>query len=137
MNILIVNGSPKGKYSITLQTGKYLELLYPEHRKKVFAEALLTSEDFFTDLNRRIFEHIKAEYESGGSVSADINVAFTPEEVGRITKMKIARMSLSDNGAEVLSECIEALKKSMAQKSASSANTYDALDKLINMMRKN
>ena len=114
-----------------------LLLLYPEHRKKVFAEALLTSEDFFTDLNRRIFEHIKAVYESGGSVSADINVAFTPEEVGRITKMKIARMSLSDNGAEVLSECIEALKKSMAQKSASSANTYDALDKLINMMRKN
>ena len=114
-----------------------LLLLYPEHRKKVFAEALLTSEDFFTDLNRRIFEHIKAEYESGGSVSADINIAFTPEEVGRITKMKIARMSLSDNGAEVLSECIEALKKSMAQKSASSANTYDALDKLINMMRKN
>ena len=114
-----------------------LLLLYPEHRKKVFTESLLTSEDFFTDLNRRIFEHIKSEYESGGSESADINVAFTPEEVGRITKMKIARMSLSDNGREVLSECIEALKKSMAQKSASSANTYDALDKLINMMRKN
>ena len=35
MNILIVNGSPKGKYSITLQTGKYLELLYPEHKFEV------------------------------------------------------------------------------------------------------
>ena len=31
MNILVLNGSPKGKYSITLQTSKYLEIMFPEH----------------------------------------------------------------------------------------------------------
>ncbi len=31
MNILVVNGSPKGKYSVTLQTVRYLQLLYPQH----------------------------------------------------------------------------------------------------------
>jgi hypothetical protein len=31
MKILIVNGSPKGEYSITLQTLRYLEKLRPEH----------------------------------------------------------------------------------------------------------
>ena len=31
MNILVINGSPKGKYSITLQTVRYLEALHPEH----------------------------------------------------------------------------------------------------------
>ena len=31
MNILVLNGSPKGKYSITLQTTRYLEKLYPNH----------------------------------------------------------------------------------------------------------
>ena len=31
MNILVINGSPKGKYSITLQTVRYLEVLHPEH----------------------------------------------------------------------------------------------------------
>ena len=31
MNILVINGSPKGKYSITLQTVNYLSKLYPEH----------------------------------------------------------------------------------------------------------
>lgn len=31
MHILILNGSPKGKYSITLQTVRYLEKLHPEH----------------------------------------------------------------------------------------------------------
>lgn len=35
MNILIINGSPKGKYSITLQTLNYLALKYPEHSYKV------------------------------------------------------------------------------------------------------
>ena len=29
-NVLIVNGSPKGNNSVTLQTSKYLEILFPE-----------------------------------------------------------------------------------------------------------
>ncbi len=36
MNILILNGSPKGKYSISLQTALYLEKLYPEHTFEIF-----------------------------------------------------------------------------------------------------
>lgn len=32
MNILVLNGSPKGEYSITLQTVRYLEKKYPQHR---------------------------------------------------------------------------------------------------------
>ena len=35
MKITVVNGSPKGKYSITLQTIRYLELKYPEHEFSV------------------------------------------------------------------------------------------------------
>ena len=31
MNILVINGSPKGNNSITLQTVLYLEKLHPEH----------------------------------------------------------------------------------------------------------
>ena len=31
MHILVVNGSPKGEYSVTLQTVKYLENAYPKH----------------------------------------------------------------------------------------------------------
>jgi len=31
MHILVLNGSPKGENSITLQTVRYLEILYPEH----------------------------------------------------------------------------------------------------------
>ena len=35
MHILIVNGSPKGKHSVTLQTCNYLEILHPEHSFEV------------------------------------------------------------------------------------------------------
>ena len=31
MKIAVINGSPKGKYSITLQTVRYLSMIYPEH----------------------------------------------------------------------------------------------------------
>jgi ABC-type lipoprotein export system ATPase subunit len=32
MRILVLNGSPKGKYSITVHTCLYLESLHPEHQ---------------------------------------------------------------------------------------------------------
>ena len=35
MHILIINGSPKSNYSITLQTCRYLEILHPEHEFQV------------------------------------------------------------------------------------------------------
>ena len=35
MEILVINGSPKGKYSVTLQTVNYLQVLYPQHRFEV------------------------------------------------------------------------------------------------------
>ncbi len=35
MKILVLNGSPKGEYSITLQTVRYLEKLHPEHEFEV------------------------------------------------------------------------------------------------------
>lgn len=35
MNILVLNGSPKAEYSITLQTVRYLEKLHPEHSFEV------------------------------------------------------------------------------------------------------
>ena len=35
MRILVINGSPKGKYSVTLQTCNYLQILHPEHTFEV------------------------------------------------------------------------------------------------------
>ena len=35
MKILVINGSPKGKNSVTLQTSNYLQILHPEHKFEV------------------------------------------------------------------------------------------------------
>ena len=35
MKIAVINGSPKGKYSITLQTVLYLQRKFPEHTFEV------------------------------------------------------------------------------------------------------
>jgi len=35
MEILVINGSPKGKHSVTLQTVHYLQILFPEHHFEI------------------------------------------------------------------------------------------------------
>ena len=64
-----------------------------------------------------------------------MNFYFSPDEVGRIVKMKTARMNLSDNGDEVLLESISLLKDALKKKNAASATTFDALNDLINSMK--
>ena len=112
-----------------------LMLLYPDHRKRVFEQQLLTANDFYTELNKRIFEFIKKCYDLDEGVD-DLNESFTPEEIGRITKMKINRMQLAENGPSVLTESINSLHASMQRKNAEAVSSIDDLNKLINSMRK-
>ncbi len=53
MNFLVINGSPKGKYSVTLQTVNYLKALHKEHTFEVLnaaAQIKLLEKDFFSAL---------------------------------------------------------------------------------------
>lgn len=56
MQILVVNGSPKGNYSITLQTIKYLEKLFPEHSFEILnaAQKVKSLEKDFTPARQAI-----------------------------------------------------------------------------------
>ncbi len=107
-----------------------LLLVYPEHRKAVFENSLLTEEDFFTDFNKKVFSYIKSSY-GGDDSMTDINDVFTSDEVGRITKMKISRMQLTDNGPKVLDDCIQNLKSSVDKKKTEKTNTYEDLKALL------
>lgn len=107
-----------------------LLLLYPEHRKSVFEKNMLTESDLFTDFNKRVFEYIRSSFENGDNM-VDMNDAFTSDEVGRITKMKISRMQFTDNGEDVLADCIETLKNSVDKKKTEKTNTYEGLEALL------
>lgn len=111
-----------------------LLLLFPEHRKTVFDSALLTSDDFFTEFNRRVFDYISMKYKDDDK-HLDINEYFNEAEVGRITKIKLSRMGLDTNNESVLRESIKSLKSSMQRKSGTGASTADELVAFIEKMR--
>ena len=114
-----------------------LLLLYPEHRKTTFDNKLLSSEDFFTDLNRRIFEYLRDAYETRDDAHTDMDAYFGAEEIGRITKMKITRMSLTDNSEQVLIDSIKSLKEAVRKKTSQQTNTYEELNRLLSQKRGN
>ncbi len=108
-----------------------LLLLYPEHRKYVFDGSHLTEGDFFTSLGKRVFEYLRTAYTEGDDTQLNVNEVFTEDEVGRITRMKINRMQLTDNGREVLTSAIATLKKSVEKKASQQTNTYEGLNQLL------
>jgi DNA primase len=111
-----------------------LLLLFPEHRKLVFEEGIVNEESFFTEFNKRVFNFIKNSYEDNDK-TYDLNESFTPEEVGRITKMKLTRMNLTENGEHILRESINSLKSSMQKRSAMETSTASDLESLISKFR--
>ena len=57
MRILVINGSPKGKNSITLQTVNYLQLLHKEHNFEVLHAGQMIKQlekDFTYNMMERI-----------------------------------------------------------------------------------
>jgi DNA primase len=112
-----------------------LLLLYPEHRKKVFDQGLLSEEDFFTELNKRVFKYLLDAYRTKDDAHTDMDAYFTPEEIGRITKMKLSRMSLTDNGDGVLLDSIDSLKEAVRKKTSGQTNTYEELNRLLSKKR--
>ena len=113
-----------------------LLLLYPEHRKKVFDEGLVDEADFFTDLNKRIFCYLRDAYHSGDESHLDMDACFTPDERGRITKMKLNRMELTENGIDVLLEIIDRLRRSVSKKNNEKNSSLDSLTRLLEAKKK-
>ena len=58
------------------------------------------------------------------------------EEVGRITKIKLNRMALGDNGKAVLLEAVDSLKKSVNKTKSSEVTSIDDLSRMLDLMRK-
>ena len=89
-----------------------LLLLYPEYRKAVAAgDVPLAETDFFTEFGKRVFKAIMKIATVGDFDLALLGNYFTPEELGRIMRMQLARRELSDNGAGVFRESAEALRR--------------------------
>ncbi len=113
-----------------------LLLMYPEHRKAVFEGNLLTYDDFFTELNKRIFTYLENAYHNNGDSHLDIDEQFTVDERGRITRMKLSRMELSDNGVVVLNDAIDKLRRAVEKKKNEKNDSFESLNKILELKRK-
>ena len=112
-----------------------LLLLYPDKRKMLFEDKLLCTEDFYTEFNKRVFEMIESAYRAGEDSTEWINENFTPEEAGRIMRMKINRMALSSADDNVFRDSIDTLKRSVQKKEAANTNTFEGLDAILKRKR--
>lgn len=112
-----------------------LLLLFPEHRKMVFTQNLLTDEDFVTDLNRRIFAYLRKAHVEGDDRLVTISQEFSEDEMSRISKIKILRADLVSSDMRVLEESIDSLRKSISKKEAKANVDMDSLLALIDKKR--
>ena len=112
-----------------------LLILHPEHMKCAVEKSLLAPEDFYTELNRRIYETLLECYYEGKDFSIVINERFSPDEAGRIKRMQISRMHLTNNGDEVLTDLVSCLKASVKRATAQKTETIDGLSDLINSLK--
>ena len=101
----------------------------------MFEKGLLSEDDFFTDLNKRIFRYLKNAYECGDIYLSGINGEFTEDEVGRISHIKVQRMRFTVNGDNELEESIASLKKSIDKKNSEKTNTIDSLNERLAKLR--
>ena len=63
-----------------------------------------------------VFEYLQNAYFNENDSHFDIDDKFTTDERGRMSRMKLSRMELSENGDNVLYDSIEKLKKTINKK---------------------
>jgi len=87
-------------------------LLFPEYTLKIKQGAIaLSADDFFTAFGKKVFEKItELTDEVGRFEFGMLGEVFSPDEMGRITELRIRREKLSLNSEEVLSDSINKLK---------------------------
>lgn len=115
-----------------------LLLLYEEHRKAVDAGLVaLTADDFVTAFNKRVFEAVmELQRSDDGFEFSMLGERFSPDEMGRLTKLMQARRRLTENGTDVLRVSVEALKKEKAKKQDADADPMDRLARLLEEKRR-
>ena len=115
-----------------------LLLLYEEHRKAVDAGIVtLTADDFVTAFNKRVFEAVmELQRSDDGFEFSMLGERFSPDEMGRLTKLMQARRQLTENGTDVLRASAEALKKENAKRQDADADPMDRLARLLEEKRR-
>ena len=97
-----------------------LLLIYEEYRSAVSkGSVLLEADDFITAFGKKVFQTLFEVYNSSDEfLPAMLGQYFTADEMGRLEKMRQNRLSLTENGRDVLDASIAALKAEKEKKAS-------------------
>lgn len=109
-----------------------LLLMFEEYRREVAAGRIeLAAEDFVTAFHRRVFEAImRQQAGEDGFRFAMLGEEFTPDEMGRIRKMEVARRELTENGPSVFRSTVETLRNIRNENRAKEGDLQSRLEYL-------
>ncbi len=99
----------------------------------------LTADDFYTGLNRRLYEFLCRAYESGGFDIGQLAEEFTSDEISKAVEYKAARENLNINTDAAFDEAAARLKKETAaqrEKDAGGADPLEAVMRRRNELKK-
>ena len=98
-----------------------LLLIYEEYRSAVSKGSVsLEADDFVTAFGKKVFQTLFDVYNSSDEfLPAMLGQYFTADEMGRLEKMRQNRLSLTENGRDVLDASIAALKAEKEKKISS------------------
>ncbi len=87
-------------------------LFEPAYIKRECDGRAVEEDDFFTAFNKRVFNSISQVMKDEGNLDiAVLGAEYTPDEMGRITGMRVARATLENNSTEVFDENVRVLRK--------------------------
>ena len=109
-----------------------LMLIFEEYRNAISSQKIILGrDDFITEFHRRVFDAVMRLHDSERGFRAELLGAdFSPDEIGRIQSLEIARQQLSQNGPEVFRSAVEVLKDARRQEELKSSNLEDRLQYL-------
>ena len=115
-----------------------LMLLYDDLRSAVYRRDVeLDAEDFFTEFGRRVFVAVLDGEKEGGFDFGMLGERFSPDEIGRITKIKLSREKLTQNNKEVLVDAAAALRAERAKQNLrESGNLLDEINNIREKKKK-
>ena len=89
-----------------------LLLIFEEYRNEIASGRIaLTESDFVTEFNRRVFSALMRMHQGESGLRFELlGEEFSPDEMGRIERMGVARQQLTQNGPEVLSSAVQTLQ---------------------------
>ena len=115
-----------------------LLMIFSEYRSKVVSDNVLSREDFITDFAVRVFDKIIDLETEGIYAESLLGESFDVDEISRLKKIQLDRMSLSDNSEKVFLDCIKTLKEESAKtKSSSSQNKEEDILSIIQRKKQN